>query len=149
MTFAFKTFLRTGSLNSLHVGMPKVQVVEILGLPELAGGTSRKYHHAQIFKYNSLEIHFDQDKPNFCSRIYVERPIDGNVIQLPTCLEIEMWDLPAIARKVDVEEYLEIHEIPLESIVMSEGSPSFLRIISSGITIQFDEENRLWAISTS
>ena len=148
MRVSLKEFLNTGQLDDLRVGMPPEQVVQLLGDPDMLGGTSRKYHRHSIYKYGSLELHFARELPFSCVGIYIEYPFDGSPIRLPPSFEVEDWDLTRACSRVDVERYLKSNRISYENARQT-GLTQELIIRPGGVRLHFDEGGPLQALSVS
>lgn len=53
-----KTFLKTGKLGSIQLGMSKDKILESIGVPELFNTENSEYSSASIWRYGFLEIYF-------------------------------------------------------------------------------------------
>lgn len=150
MKVSLKSFLQSGELNGLKLGVTQAQVIQALDVPEQFGGTSRQQRRPLIFKYGSLELFFSPSLIGVCESMYIERPMTGTQIQLPSCFEVEEWGLSALADRREVEAYLHTNDISYTVAPQQKGISLMFIISSSGVTIHFDEEDGLlWAISVS
>lgn len=59
-------------VEKLRVGMTRREVIDLLGLPEDLGGTSRKYRSPSILKYGQVELHFEPWKDGRLFLAYTE-----------------------------------------------------------------------------
>jgi hypothetical protein len=72
-------FSRTGNITPLALGMARQQLSELFGPPDdYMAGVSE--HQSPIWKYGSLEFHFDND--GSLQLIYMDTP-DAVVVSLP------------------------------------------------------------------
>ena len=55
-------WLRSGQLGPLASGLSRTEVGQVLGAPDVVGGTSRKYRAPAIWKYGDVELHFERQR---------------------------------------------------------------------------------------
>jgi hypothetical protein len=57
-----RTFLASGSLGPIAIGVERAVVETTFGSPDDFDAGSKNHHVAEIWKYGDLELHFDRDK---------------------------------------------------------------------------------------
>jgi len=149
MEVSLREFLETGRLGRLHVGVTREQVVDLLGSPEEAGGTSRKHRRPSIFRYGSLDVSFDTSPPYLCHLLHIEARDEVREFRFPGRFTSIRWELPPYTQRAVAEDYLREKRLAYSiSYPVSEGC-AVLTLPVSGVVIAFDEKDRLSALSTA
>ena len=60
-------------------GLTREELIEYLDVPDTVGATSRKRKTPEIYKYDELEFHFDDQEDGRVWLIYQD-DLDGNVV---------------------------------------------------------------------
>jgi len=84
ITVSMIEFLRTGAFGSVRLGMPRLDVEEVLGSPDDVSTMMNKNRRPAIWKYGDIELHFDPDGDDLLS-IYTDEfdvPSGGRAIDL-------------------------------------------------------------------
>lgn len=138
MKVSLKELLQTGHLGTLRHGMSKEQVQEILGPPDITGGTSRKYRQSSIFLYGTVELWFRQVFPQDLTGFWWEAGEKG-VFHLTTACEIADWAFTPTWTFEQVNDYLnnlaveyQYHDPPASN----EDSTPWITL-ANGISISF------------
>lgn len=147
MQVSLKLFLQSGRLNQLQVGMTEEQIIELCGSPEMVGGTSPYYSRPTIFKFGNLETHFSYFLPRICTTLFVDYETNLAHLEMPASFDVQEWDLSRNADRDEVEVYLHQNEIEYEIYSQSGDMLPVIIISSSGVTISFDDDNVISAIS--
>jgi hypothetical protein len=148
MKISLRRFLQTGLLGELHPGLTKEQVVELLGVPEVTGGTSRRYRHPQIYKYGCLEIYFRRQLPYDVVGLFVDGELEHTAFTFGPSVEVEDWELQPKARRADVEAYLAASEIRIGELRRNPTEIVLVALESTvPVRLTFDENEELISIS--
>jgi hypothetical protein len=151
MKVSLERFLRTGQFGEVVFGMSPQQVREHLGEPDDTGGTSRKYSHPSIYLYGTVEIWFSRTPTYGVIGIYWD--VEGKgAFCLPSCCEIEDWDITPGMLQTEIELLLSEWQIPFDSHAETqfEAIETVVRwTLSSGVGLTFDGEGRLCCICSS
>jgi hypothetical protein len=126
-------FLKVGRLNDLRLGLTKDQVIELMGQPDMVGGTSRKYNRPSIFKYGNVEVHFARKLPALSDLIYIENYPVGAHTRLPELFVVTEWGLSGAASRHEVIDYLSAYSIEHEMTPQPAGLPPTISIPGSGV----------------
>ena len=84
IAISLQSFLTTGVLGPVHLGMTRDQVRQLLGVPDQEGGTSRKYRIPVILRYGDLEFLYRPGEDSL-HNIYMKiphEPSGGHAINL-------------------------------------------------------------------
>jgi len=101
MALSLRTFLETGLLGGVALGMLRATVAELLGPPDELGGTSRRHPQPAIWRYGGLELHYATTNQELWL-------IHGRAERFdrPGRLELDRWILTAELRREDAERAL-------------------------------------------
>jgi hypothetical protein len=153
---SLEVFLRTGNLGDLRGGMSQDEVRALLGEPDAAGNTSRRYPRPSLFLYGTVELNFRQQAPHELVSLWWEAGEKGTFRLTPAC-EIVDWAFTPDWTFAQVEDYL--HERGLTfgyadppRAARDEDSPAVPNLtLPSGVRINF-ANGRLygvWAMSSA
>jgi hypothetical protein len=148
VTVSLVQFLRTGNLGELRPGLTPEEVRHLMGEPEDTGGTSRRYRRPSIWLYGDVELHFRPEPPHACGMLFIEPHFGRHRLRLPTGWEADDWALDFGTPRAEVEAYLRVHELSFGARHVGPVTPSQIAILSSGVTLSFDEEGTLWALAS-
>jgi hypothetical protein len=69
------------SVDRLHLGMTREEVIAVLGPPDDRGGTFRKYKTPSIFKYGQIEVYFEPWKTGRLTKVFIgDQEGNGSVL---------------------------------------------------------------------
>ncbi|MBW3624140.1 MAG: hypothetical protein KY468_12100 [Armatimonadetes bacterium] len=140
-----RRYFQTGMFGDLHRGLSKEEVVHMLGEPEEAGGTSRKYPRPSIYLYGTLELFFRQARPADLIDVYWEAGERGE-LRLPPCCTLQDWALFPGMRREDVEVVLAGNRCEFFCPPNLQWAGTQTLILTSGVHITFTDD-LLFAVS--
>lgn len=146
MTVSLKRLLATGEFGDLRAGMTIDQVRSLIGEPDACGGASRNYRLPSVYRYETVELWFQQKQPRGLMTLYWEAGESGAFRLAQTCLT-EDWDwIPGMSFG-EVEDYLNEQSFRFDYVdCWTPPRPPDL-LLPSGVRVTFSEEGQLYAVS--
>lgn len=144
MQVVLNSFLRTGNLGELQLGMSKEEIRELLGEPNATGGESRRYPYPSLLLYGTVELNFEQKQPWGLTSLWWEAGEKGAFQISPAC-EILDWAFTPAWSFAQVDAYLEELALP-RTYPAAPGEEMMAGIVlESGVRISF-REGKLYGI---
>lgn len=133
MNVSMKEFLETGKLGSLAFGLSRDAVRTVLGPPEDFSDPGKKKR--VIWKYGSLQLHFDRDSLCFLGLYF-----RGEEFRLPKGISVEGWVPSGHTTLEEFQQYLAGSRIHFETVPrLTFESQATLRV-GPGIHVTFDRD---------
>lgn len=142
LRISLEEFLRTGRFGPVEVGMHELDVEKWLGVTEWKGGETRKHRHPCIWKYGSIEFHFDHETR--CVWLiftdHFELPLVGG-----GHFELDPWILAGNLTRADAEAELRAAGIAYQ-LRRYKGDPEADEIVTAGeVSLIFRERlDAIW-----
>src|SRR5579862_1166262 len=146
MKVSLKQFLQTGFLGELRPGLTIRQVLDLLGEPDMTGGSSQKYRHPSFYLYGTVEVCFSRTCPYEVLSLHWDGG-DKGAFRLTAACEVVDWAFSPGMSLEDVVAFLRSNQLPFEyceKTFKQLGISKF--ILRSGIHITFDEKRKLQSV---
>jgi hypothetical protein len=112
----FLDLITIGKINQIALGFSRGEIENILGKPEMKGGSTRKYPNPVIWKYGDIEFIFNNKEDELIMIIFnFNKEINQKVIE-----NSNIKIIPSIIKKglsfEDFTEFIKNNKIPFKEI---------------------------------
>jgi hypothetical protein len=131
---ALQSFVASGSLGPVSLGMSRARLHAELGPPDDVGGESRRQSQSRIWRYGDLEFHFGGDN---LSLIYLERVSGPDAVPAGgDCVDLDPWVLVRDAPFNTVLAALQAASLPYRVFSQPDLDRTLIRF-PSGVDLGF------------
>ena len=135
MKASLKTFIESGVLGSLQVGMSRASVEQSLGAPPSWEDRARGYRKADIWKYGDIELYFQDDA------LWMIFADDFQVPDGGKSIELDAWIISADLTQAQAEECLALEGIRYRAEALPYNQNGVRLIAASGVVLAFAGED--------
>ena len=149
MVAGLRQFLTTNYLDAVRPGLHISKIVQCLGPPQ-DYRLNEEHGKPEIYKYASVEIHFDPVR-EVCTWIHIEACGDDNAFLFPEAYATIQWELPPFSTIDQVAAFLTTQQIAFSHKRLSKNKDSqwgITTIQESDMTLWFDDDGPLFAFAS-